>query len=85
VADWNITWGIFDDIAWIEEKLGLTPGRYRYASTGEKFDRIDPHYNASYDFAVHRYTNEITGEIWDVAMREVSNGIWALGFRKATA
>lgn len=85
MADWELSWGVGDEVTWIEQKLGLVRGRYRATGTGDHIERRDPLYDASHRLGVYRYMDDITGAAWQVAMTELSNGIWVVGYRKDAA
>ena len=81
---WNERWGFGGDMAEIERELGLLPGRYYSASTGEIVTLRDPQYPAqTHNFSISRLVDGATGHVWNLGLCEISNGIYAMIWRRA--
>jgi hypothetical protein len=78
---WIMRWGVSEGDPWLEQELGLTPGRYRVVRGDERLTFGSPrHAGEQHTFPVYELIDETTGRRWRHINGEITNGVGVIGY-----
>ena len=77
---WTMRWGEGNPERWLETRLKLTRGEYTMSDTGGHLTLDDPKEPRTRALDLY-WLRESFGRDFAVAMTELSNGIWAVGYK----